>query len=412
MKIQVISYNKNLKYRDDHEFTFSSLGSPETLDAFDINIISLQTELMWKYDGTNANFVDCYNDLQSLKALINRVNKSKVIIFFPQNYTYSYGLYGGSYSYEKQLKDMIPNMKEILKFIIPENILYELIYENSTTTCNGMTFKSAFCFSHPIKREQSLTKCLGSECATTYLVNSNLIFTTLDLCNPIGKLNHFLVETGLLINRSDIPIWINDFEFFDDSVQKNIVSEAETEIENQKQIIQSANNKLNENLRYKSILYESGDKLVEVVFDILEKMLNCSLADFVDEKKEDFRITLDEVTFIGEIKGITSNVRSENVSQLDVHCQSYSDLLQEIGKTENIKGILIVNPFRGKPITARDEVHENQIKIANRNGSLIVTTETLLHLFVAFLENKITSDEVINLFKNKIGLLKVSDFIK
>ena len=62
-------------------------------------------------------------------------------------------------------------------------------------------------------------------------------------------------------------------------------------------------------------MYTNGEQLVEVVFDILESFFSYSLSEFKDEKKEDFLIKLDSVTFIGEIKGITSNVKSEHVSQ-------------------------------------------------------------------------------------------------
>ena len=169
--------------------------------------------------------------------------------------------------------------------------------------------------------------------------------------------------------------------------------------------------KLAKNLRYKSVLFETGEALVIVVFEILEKMLKYDLSSFVDEKDEDFRIIFNDVTFIGEIKGITSNVKSENVSQLDVHCQTYIDSLDEEGKSENIKGILIINPLRNKPLNQRDNVHEKQIQLAKRNGSLIVTTDVLLNLFAAYLESHISTEKIIELLKNKIGLLQITDFV-
>ena len=104
-------------------------------------------------------------------------------------------------------------------------------------------------------------------------------------------------------------------------------------------------------------------------------------------------------------------MKSENVSQLDVHCQTYIDGLDEDGKSENVKGILIINPLRNKPLNERDEVHEKQVQLATRNGSLIITTETLLLLFMAYLQEYITTDKIIELLKNKIGLLSHSDFI-
>lgn len=114
--------------------------------------------------------------------------------------------------------------------------------------------------------------------------------------------------------------------------------------------------------------------------------------------------------FIGEIKGITSNIKSENVSQLDVHCQSYMDVLDAKKQNETVKGILIISPFRNKSIKKREPVHEKQIQLAIRNKSLIITTEILLKMFMLYLQDKITTEKVIGLLKNKVGIITESDF--
>lgn len=55
----------------------------------------------------------------------------------------------------------------------------------------------------------------------------------------------------------------------------------------------------------------------------------------------------------------------------------------------------------------RQPVHENQIKLAVRNGSLIIESCTLLKLFEMFKSSEITSDECIELFKDRTGLLEL-----
>ena len=216
---------------------------------------------------------------------------------------------------------------------------------------------------------------------------------------------------GLLEKKSELPLWVSDLEFWDDKEQREVVEIACEEIEKQKQKINDAQKKLELNLHYKSILYETGDALAKVVFEILEKLLDCNLSDFLDEKKEDFRIVLEEVTFIGEIKGITSNVKLENISQLEVHCNTYMDELEENGRSELVKGILIINPLRTRPLNERERAHERQVQLATKYGSLIITSEILLQLFEKYLQKRITTDKIIELLKNKTGLLSVSDFI-
>jgi hypothetical protein len=304
---------------------------------------------------------------------------------------------------------MIPRLNEYLKYLIPLGHPYEIVYENSTTICEDSKYTAAFYFNNVLEDSRVLTKCIGGDHCTTYRANSNLIFTSLDLTQR--NINKFLREIGIIEKESEAPVWIEDFKFLDDEIQERIVSEANDEIFKQKEKIRLANKKLEENLRYKSVLYESGDALVDVVFEILEKTLKCDLSDFVDKKGEDFKITMPSITFIGEIKGISSNVRLENVSQLDFHCNTYIDSLEEEGKSENVKGLLIINPLRNKPINEREEVHKKQIELAKRNGSLIITTETLLFLFEDYLQNHITNDKIVELLETKTGILTKNDFI-
>ena len=54
------------------------------------------------------------------------------------------------------------------------------------------------------------------------------------------------------------------------------------------------------------------------------------------KKKEDFLINKDDITFVGEIKGLSSAVQNKNISQLEVHIQNYFDKLQEEGKEEKV----------------------------------------------------------------------------
>ena len=167
------------------------------------------------------------------------------------------------------------------------------------------------------------------------------------------------------------------------------------------------NKQLEKNFEYKSILYSTGDELVSVVLEILEDMLEYDLKDFVDEKKEDFLIKKDDVTFVGEIKGLSSAVQNKNVSQLEVHIQNYFDKLHEEGKEEKVKGLLIINHQRNKPLEERQEIHVHQKSLAVKYGSLIIETKTLLNLYEKYKLCEISKNECKNLFKENIGVLEI-----
>ena len=292
---------------------------------------------------------------------------------------------GGGSGYREccLLSNMLSSLEGILQMtIIPQGMKFKLCYEISTTKCGTSALKSDFCFD-----EKSIqcpydydfaTRANDSDKPTTIHFNNTYI-TTLDILNTPEVLMNYLESLKILdIERETEPEWVREIIFGDDKEQHDKIIEQKEAIANAEEIIQEANNKLEENSRYKSILYTNGEQLVEVVFDILESFFSYSLSEFKDEKKEDFLIKLDSVTFIGEIKGITSNVKSEHVSQLDVHFQGYQDKLQENNCVENVKALLIINPFRNKRPIEREPIHEIQENLAKRNGSLIITTDNLL----------------------------------
>ena len=47
---------------------------------------------------------------------------------------------------------------------------------------------------------------------------------------------------------------------------------------------------------------------------MLDELLDYDSSEFVDEGKEDFFIKKEDVTFIGEIKGVSSSIANKNVS--------------------------------------------------------------------------------------------------
>lgn len=406
MKIQIISNNKVIK-SNVYEILYSSFSRPITFDLFDINIIDLQDEDLWKNDREEEQGINCSNDLGSLHKLIENSKKSKIIILFPLNYLFEYYLScRGGYYNKYYLKDNIGNLKIIMGDLIPEIENYDFIYENSLTECGNSVYSSAFCFS--LINEYALTKAEGSGKATTLQITDKCILTTLKLCDSDCSLKDFLDAIGLKDVSASYPQWLTNLEKFDDKAQNETIIKSESQIVELQKGIKEAQDKLQKNLRLKSILTENSDNLVTVVFDILEDILSCDLSGFKDEKREDFLIKLESYTFIGEIKGINTNVKNENISQLDVHYQSYLEKLEEEQRAERVKALLIINPQRNKPISERDEVCETQIKLAIRNGSLIVPTISLLTIYEKFLKNEITTEQIIDIFNSQVGLININ----
>ena len=407
MKIQLIS-NGYHNLKTNQEYKKASLSEPNSFDAFDITVIDLQSESIWANDKDFMESVNCIKDFETILELTNR-SSGYIVYALPQNY--SFGKYkplnSKQYATFIKLKDMINKLQGILTHVLPESTYgyYSLIFENSETQLGNEIFNSAFYFDSPLK---AITTSFNSDHATTVQISEKCFMTTLDIYSPRCSIDTLLGACGIIEDSKNYPEWLFEVEKFDDKTQKELIAYNNEQMASLKEKNTHATEKLDENMRFKSILVNNGKPLVSVVFEILEKMLSYDLSQFKDENKEDFLIKIGDLTFIGEIKGVTSNVKSEHVSQLDVHYQGYIENLPS-DSSEKVYSLLIINPFRNKPLDQREPVHEIQIKLARRNQSLIITTELLLVLFEKYLRNEISTEKVKELFTTQTGLIDLSN---
>lgn len=418
MKIQILGIRDRKINIDGYDITYSDFAKPKTLDSFDINIIDLQDEFVWVNKGNTLQNINIDKDLQSIKVLLQESNKAYNIVTLPQNYTFRYNMSLDNYTQKRSLKDMITSFLYIYNnYLLPTafnkvfNIKksFGLIYENSFTKCSENDYNSAFSIKiNDIKDFEILTKANDSNKPTTILYCEGIIVTALELFSKNKGLKDFLMEIGLDKQKTEEPSWVKGLNYFDDQQQNSLIQNNNKKIEELQQQNMQANEKLAQNSYYKSILYESGVNLVKVVFDILSKMLDYDLSNFEDKKEEDILIKLDDLTIVGEIKGIKGNVTSENVSQTIRHKSIREDNNEKEGLVENVKGILIVNAFRFKSLQEREKVQAKQINEAQKNDVLIILSQDLLKLFEDYLNKKVTKDKIVDAFKNQVGLFDIT----
>lgn len=405
MNIQIISNNKK-NYTDN--IVVSSLSEPKSLDMFDINFIDLSSYSIWFNEKDSFESINCINDFKSIKIMINKSKKSSIVFLLPKNYTLNY-YSGGTSKYYKnvKLKDMLDVLvKNILCYIIPNCFVdYSLWYEITTTTIGNVQYSADFYIesSCSVKSISDRSKKI-----TTISKNDRFILTTLDVLNSQESMLNYI--SYLFPKNISFPQWIKDYEFYNDEANKNEIEEKNKEIEAAKKIIEKCNTHLSDNLKYKSILCSNGAALVSVVLEILGKLLSYDFSEFIDEKKEDFLCELSGVTFVGEIKGVTSNVKYEHVTQVEVHRSKYLDKLKEENRVEKTKAILIINPMRNKPLSEREPINDEQIDLAEKFGSLIITTEVLLKIFEKYLNGELSNERIISVFESRTGLLPTKAF--
>ncbi len=357
--IQILTYSGAEDALKGKDVTINKIHDAQSLDEFEINIIDLKDEHIWRNNGSDTHSVDCKNDLISLSEMIGNSHRTNIVVLFPINmkYLYDYPTSLKKYMYSCELKNMLSDVtKRIISLLYSPIASIKLIYENTKTRVGG--------------------KDIGAS----------------------------LNATDLLHEREEEPEWLRGVRMFDDDRQLEIIEENNNIICNANNAIAEAMGNINRNKRYKSILYTNGDELVEVVFEILSEMLGCDLSEFEDKKKEDFLFNINNHIFIGEIKGVSHNVKNENVSQLDVHYQTYKDENPDIMDSQ-ISALLIINHQKNKPVQEREAIHENQINLASRNGSLIIDSMTLLRLFEKYVKQELTREQCINMLQSNSGVL-------
>lgn len=105
---------------------------------------------------------------------------------------------------------------------------------------------------------------------------------------------------------------------------------------------------------------------------------------------------------------MSRNIKGTDVNKTFNHVLMYEEKIEQCNSQENVKGIFIVATQREKEIEEREETPDRQIKIAERNNILIIRTETLLKLYEQFKRKEMNTEDIIKIFKEQKGELKIS----
>ena len=400
--IQVATYSgQEIKYNGKLVEQYS-LHDIRSLDEYEITVLDLGAPQLWRNKEDNTQAIEQMADFKSIAEMIKNSTSSRIVFVLPQNVVYEHYHWGGEYHKSTELKNMLNNLtKYILSKIYQPITSMCLIYENTKTQVGNKELSASFYF----QNEPNILLSSVRSNKTTAIKYDKKVLTTLNI-EGYESLMSFLDAVDLMGEKVEVPGWISEIQMFDDEIQKDIIEDCNRKIEEEQERINTANEALTTNARLKSVLYTYGEELVDVVFEILEEILGCDLSQFVDLKKEDFLFTVEDTTFIGEIKGVNHNVKNQNVTQLEVHYQDYLDEHEE-AKEDKVKALLIMNHQKSKPIQEREPIMEKQINLAKRNGSLIMDTYTLLKMLEKYRQGVMSRGDIINKLKDSIGVLSI-----
>lgn len=408
--IQIISLNEKLKntFLDNKDIKVNTFSNYQSFDMYDINIINLNSAEIWKCNGSQINGLNIKDDLIPLKQSIKTSN-TKTIIVMPMNHTFWYEkpYYSENFNNNKKLKSLSLLITKLLKDYICDEIL-EYTYDKCKTTINGFTFNADFYFNEIDKEKILLVSDNGSK-VNTYTDN-NIVITTINLFdfgtekNAYEKLNTYINALYKSENKELSPSWMDEIKFFDDKLYLDNIEKAKIEIEKFKNEIKENQLKLERNNEIKGILYKTGSELNKEIINILEDILN-QHNEFYDIYEEDYKFISDNTTFIVETKGLNNEVSGQNVTDAFSHLTIYEDKLEKENKKEETKCLFFVASERKKKINERKKINSRQETIAKRNNTLIVDTPTFLNIYEDFLDNKISKDEIIKIFKEQFGVI-------
>ena len=105
--IQILTYKGNEDEFQGNEIKVNRIHDAESLDSFDVNIISLRDNNMWESQNASIKTIDSISDLKSLSTMIYNSKQTKIVILLPQNIKYRYNRRLNSRINYCELKNMI-----------------------------------------------------------------------------------------------------------------------------------------------------------------------------------------------------------------------------------------------------------------------------------------------------------------
>lgn len=415
MKTQILVYKKpNCGFTETSDLTIREFGKALAFGAFDLTVIDLQDKYLWKSDYTNDKILQDHADISSIRQMMLQSNKAKCIVVLPQNYSflYSYGYnletHSEGYKKKKPLKDFI---KDFAVSPIGELFSFSLriCFGKSITLVSDKELHSDFSFSMPIASPLKPLLTSNASTISTVLISETLAATSLeintneDLSAVIDAIFPAVVQSVL------IPDWLDEVEYHDETAQRARIKEIDEEmalLDKEKKEIEGV---LSNYQDIKSVLCSKDFELEKMTRHLLAKIVEVD-EGFEDCKEEDFRFSYNDTLYLLKIKGSKGGLKRQHISKTYDHVQIKADAMEDEGSTSKLKGVLIfASQIELKP-EERDPFPETQITIARKNDIAVLSTETLLRCYEAYIEKRLTSTSFKETLSQTSGLVSLDLF--
>ncbi|WP_294164236.1 hypothetical protein, partial [uncultured Senegalimassilia sp.] len=211
------------------------------------------------------------------------------------------------------------------------------------------------------------------------------------------------------VQSARTPDWLDEVEFHDETTRRARMKAIDDQIALLSEERKGIEEVLSDYREIKSVLCSKDFELENKARHLLAEIAEVDEA-FEDNKEEDFRFSYDDTLFLIEIKGSNGGLKRQHVSKTYDHVQIKADAMEDEGDSGKLKGVLIfASQIELKP-EARDSFPETQITIARKNDIAVLSTETLLRCYEAYVEGRLTSVAFKETLQQTSGLVSLDAF--
>lgn len=199
------------------------------------------------------------------------------------------------------------------------------------------------------------------------------------------------------------PIWLKEVRTLKEKDLIKIKNNTKEKIKIENSKIIKINSQLKEEKNTKKILYEDGAELEESVRFVFTKLGLGLTQNKISE--EDCFIETKFGNFLFEIKGSESGFDKKGLRQLI----DWEDDFEKKGYSIN-RCIFLGNHYRFKPFTEREyPFADNLVKYSVKLNFLLMTTTDLFNIYNLFLEKRINTKNICNLFKTSASKFNLNN---
>lgn len=212
-----------------------------------------------------------------------------------------------------------------------------------------------------------------------------------DLYNVIASLKKTSTDTFTP------PEWLNGYYLPYEKPLATQIEEIKASIARQQQELGSKNEALKAVRAKKSLLVGSGDALEADIAEIFRELGFELLA--VEPGRDDLIVKYDNRVAVVEIKGVSGSAAEKHAAQLEKWVMNYME------ENAQPKGILIVNAFKDRELTAREETFPNQmLAFSTRREHCLLSTIQLLGIYYEIKSSPARKEELINSLFETVGI--------